>query len=188
MNAYDDGDEVVLDVHRYDQLLFMSPDGGGSASRDGQVARLHRFRLDRATGAVRQSALDDHEGEFPRVDERLVGRKHRYGYFATTGPEGNPTLLPEFSAVAKIDLERGSKVELRPHGKGNGCGEPVFVPRAADADEDDGYVLYLAYDGERHASELVIASARDFAGEPVARVLLPHRVPYGFHGNWAADV
>ena len=55
------------------------------------------------------------------------------------------------------------------------------------ADEDDGWVLYLAYDSARNASELVVVPSRDFTGEPVARVLLPHRVPYGFHGNWVSD-
>ena len=189
LNAYDDGDSVVVDVHRYQQLLFMNPESSRDPDwRDSQVARLHRFTMNLASGAVRSEALDDHEGEFPRVDERLVGRKHRFGYFATTGPEGNPTLQPLFTAVAKIDLERGSRVEVRPHGTNNGCGEPVFVPRHDAADEDDGWVLYLAYDSERNASELVVVPSRDFTGEPGARVLLPHRVPYGFHGNWVANV
>jgi carotenoid cleavage dioxygenase len=189
LNAYDDGDEVVVDVHRYEQLLFMNPTtAADAATRDSQVARLHRFRLDRARGGLRSEPLDDHEGEFPRVDDRLVGRRHRFGYFAAAGPEGNASLRPEFTAVAKIDLERGGRVELRSHGAGNGCGEPVFVPRHDGAAEDDGYVLYLVYDDARRASELVLADARDFTGEPVARVLLPHRVPYGFHGNWVAGI
>jgi len=189
LNAYDDGDSVVVDVQRYEQLLFMNPDAARSAGRrDSQVARLHRFAMNLATGALHAQALDDHEGEFPRVDERRVGRRHRFGYFAATGPEGNPSLLPLFTAVAKIDLDRGSRVELRPHGANNGCGEPVFVPRHDAADEDDGWVLYLAYDSARNASELVVVPSRDFTGDPVARVLLPHRVPYGFHGNWVADL
>jgi carotenoid cleavage dioxygenase-like enzyme len=29
--------------------------------------------------------------------------------------------------------------------------------------------------------------AQDFAGEPVARIHLPVRVPLGFHGSWIAD-
>jgi carotenoid cleavage dioxygenase len=189
LNAYDEGDEVVLDVHRYEELLFMSPKAARSPSwRDSQVARLHRFRLDLASGAVRSTPLDDHEGEFPRVDERLVGRRHRFGYFAAVGPEATANLLPEFTSIAKIDLERGGRVEVRPHGAGNGCGEPVFVPRRDDAAEDDGWVLYLAYDRDRNASELMVLDARDIGGEPVARVRLPHRVPYGFHGNWVAGV
>jgi carotenoid cleavage dioxygenase-like enzyme len=188
MNAYEEGEGVVLDVHRYERLQFMSPSAARNHEwRDQQVARLHRWRLDLARGGLRSEPLDDHEGEFPRIDERRVGRKHRFGYFAVVGPEGNQTLQPEFTSVAMIDLERGGRVDVRAHGAGNGCGEPVFVPRHEDAAEDDGWVLYLAYDHDRNASELVVADAREFDSEPVARVMLPHRVPYGFHGNWVGD-
>src|SRR4029453_13791319 len=39
LNAYDDGDEVVLDVHRYEQLRFMGPEAARSPSlRDAQIA------------------------------------------------------------------------------------------------------------------------------------------------------
>ncbi|MEM7591792.1 MAG: carotenoid oxygenase family protein, partial [Cyanobacteria bacterium P01_A01_bin.83] len=33
-------------------------------------------------------------------------------------------------------------------------------------------------------SELVVIDAQNVASEPVARVLIPQRVPYGFHGAW----
>jgi len=39
----------------------------------------------------------------------------------------------------------------------------------------------------RNGSDLVIIDASDFTGPPVARIALPQRVPYGFHGNWIAD-
>ena len=188
MNAYEENGTVTLDVHRYEQLLFMDPSSARNPDwRGKQVARLHRWQLDLAAGTIRSQALDDHEGEFPRVDERLVGRKHRFGYFAAVGPEGNPTLHPEFTSVAKIDLERGGKVEVRAHGEGNGCGEPVFVPRSEGAAEDDGWVVYLSYDRARNASDFTILDARDIAGEPVAKIRIPQRVPYGFHGNFVAD-
>jgi carotenoid cleavage dioxygenase-like enzyme len=188
MNAYEEGNVVTLDVLRYEQLLFMDPSSARNPDwRDKQIARLHRWQLDLAAGTIRSQPLDDHEGEFPRIDERLVGRKHRFGYFAAIGPEGNPTLRPEFTSVAKIDLDRGGKVEVRAHGEGNGCGEPVFVPRSEGAAEDDGWVVYLAYDRERNASDFMILDARDVTGEPVAKIRIPERVPYGFHGNWIAD-
>jgi carotenoid cleavage dioxygenase len=62
----------------------------------------------------------------------------------------------------------------------------VFIPRRPDSAEDDGYVMYLAYDRDQNTSELVVLAARALLAEPIARVLLPHRVPYGFHGNWLA--
>jgi carotenoid cleavage dioxygenase len=36
----------------------------------------------------------------------------------------------------------------------------------------------------RDGSDLVVIDASDFTAQPVARIKLPHRVPYGFHGNW----
>jgi carotenoid cleavage dioxygenase len=47
--------------------------------------------------------------------------------------------------------------------------------------------MALVYVPERNASDLVVLSAQDFTGAPVARVHLPVRVPFGFHGNWVPD-
>jgi carotenoid cleavage dioxygenase len=69
-------------------------------------------------------------------------------------------------------------------GQGSGAGEPLFVPRSATSAEDDGWVIVLVYDAVRNASDFHVLDAKDIAGEPVATVRLPHRVPYGFHGNW----
>jgi carotenoid cleavage dioxygenase len=185
MNAYDEGNETVLDVCRYPRLLFMSPKGARNPQYDDgeEGARLHRWRIDRRTGSVRSTPLDDRAGEFPRVDERLLGRRHRWGYLAAVGPEGPEGGKPVFTAVHRHDLERGT-TDVRTFGPGNGVGEPLFVPRHDGAAEDDGYVLVLAYDRERNASDFHVLDARHIAGEPIATVRLPHRVPYGFHGNW----
>jgi carotenoid cleavage dioxygenase len=36
-------------------------------------------------------------------------------------------------------------------------------------------------------SDVVILDAQDFAGDPIATIRLPVRVPFGFHGGWAPD-
>jgi len=186
MNAYEDGDAIVLDVARYGRLDFMSPGAvEDPAYRDENAARLHRWRIDLARGGVASTPLDDIVAEFPRVDERRLGRRHRFGYMAAREPELNDGAQPLWTAVRKYDLARGAVTERR-FGPGNGVGEPLFVPRSEAAAEDDGWVLVLAYDAARDTSDFCILDAQDIAGEPVARVRLPHRVPYGFHGNWAA--
>jgi carotenoid cleavage dioxygenase len=68
------------------------------------------------------------------------------------------------------------------------CDAPVvaewpFVPRSEAIDEDDRYVI----DAKRNASDVVVLSARDFSGPPLAVVELPVRVPFGFHGDWIPD-
>jgi all-trans-8'-apo-beta-carotenal 15,15'-oxygenase len=67
-------------------------------------------------------------------------------------------------------------------------GEPIFVPRPGRRDEDDGWLLALAYDGARHRSDLYILDARDVESEPLAVARLPHHVPYGFHGTFTTRI
>jgi carotenoid cleavage dioxygenase len=86
--------------------------------------------------------------------------------------------------LLKYDLESGKSWAL-PMGPGNGAGEPVFA--RAGKGEDEGYILTFVYDAARDASDLVIIDAQRFEHGPVARVHLPRRVPYGFHGSWIAD-
>jgi len=47
----------------------------------------YRFALDMKEGSVKQSQTDDEVNEFPRIDDRIAGFKHRYGYFAAGRPE-----------------------------------------------------------------------------------------------------
>ena len=56
-----------------------------------------------------------------------------------------------------------------------------------DSAEDAGWAMGLVYDDTADRSDLVILDATDPGGEPVARVHLPRRVPYGFHGSWISD-
>ncbi|KAI5072056.1 hypothetical protein GOP47_0012162 [Adiantum capillus-veneris] len=65
-------------------------------------------------------------------------------------------------------------------------GEPMFVPRSSDsfAQEDDGYVLTFMHNEKSNKSELLILDASSASLDIVARVKLPARVPYGFHGTF----
>jgi hypothetical protein len=60
------------------------------------------------------------------------------------------------------------------------------APAHSGASELSGWYLSYVYDPVRDGSDLVVIDASDFRGKPVARVQLPQRVPYGFHGNWIA--
>lgn len=173
MNAYDspDDDTIVLDVVRHQKMFatdHLGPNEGPPT--------LDRWTVDLADGKVRESRIDDRGQEFPRVDERLVGKRHRYGYApqVTTGADTTGTLL-------KHDLIGNGSVS-RSFGAGKAVGEFVFHPATTDAAEDDGVVMGYVYDRASDRSELAILDAGTL--EDVARIHLPHRVPAGFHGNW----
>jgi carotenoid cleavage dioxygenase-like enzyme len=179
LNAYDvtDGgrDQVVIDLVRHPRMFATLLNGPYEG-----LPSLERWTIDLDAGKVSTDVLDDRGQEFPRIDERLTGRPHRYGYAAAFGQgiEHGPAL--------KHDLAAGTREEHH-YGDGRVTLEPVFVPRSASAAEDDGWVMSYVYDATTDRSDIVILDAGDFAGEPVATVHLPVRVPFGFHGSWLPD-
>jgi carotenoid cleavage dioxygenase-like enzyme len=181
MNAYDDGDRIVLDVVRHPRMFDTVRNGPNEGA-----PTLDRWTIDLTGSKVIEERLDDRAQEFPRVDERLVSRRHRYGYAAAADDLIIDGVDRSRAGLIKHDLDKGS-TEVHDFATGVGPAEGVFVPSSPDAGEDDGYVLAIVYDTERDSSDLVILAAQDFTAEPVARVQLPQRVPFGFHGNWVAD-
>jgi carotenoid cleavage dioxygenase len=176
LNTYDTPDgRVVMDVVRHPRMFATDHNG----PNDGPP-RLDRWTIDPAAGKVLEETFDDHQQEFPRLDERLVGKRNRYGYAASVGTKWmhGPAL--------KHDLDAGTTTE-RSFGSSRVGMEPVFVPTSPDAPEDDGWLLCLTYDAANDSSDLEIWHAQDFTGPAVATVHLPQRVPFGFHGNWIAD-
>jgi carotenoid cleavage dioxygenase len=177
VNAYEtEGGEVVADVVRHPRIHEFDRHG----PNEGRPV-LMRWTLDRARGRLTESLLDEHGAEFPRIDDRRGGQEYRYGYAAHWWGDkvGSGPLY-------KHDVHTG-RTEVHDFGPSYSAMEPVFVPRSGATAEDDGYVLAYVYDAERNTSDVVILSAQDFAGPPLAVVELPVRVPFGFHGSWVPD-
>lgn len=171
MNSFDMADgRIQLDICKHETMF----NAVTNAPTDSPP-ELYRWILDPTKGTVSEELLDDRNQEFPRVDERMVGKEARYGYtIGFVGAEG-----PAY----KRDLVT-NETEQHDFGPGRASQEMVFVPRSPDADEDDGWCLSYVHDANTNTADVVILNAQDFSGEPQAIVRLPQRVPYGFHGNW----
>lgn len=177
MNSYEDADgRVVLDVVRHPKMFDTRLDGPNEGT-----PTLDRWVIDPKGGPVKENRLDDRGQEFPRIDERLIGKPYRYGY---CGHVGDGIV---FGSLLKHDLQTGETLD-RNEGAHRQFQEPVFVPRSEDAAEDEGWVISYVHDKERNAADVVILDAQDFLGDPVAVIELPVRVPFGFHGNWAPSI
>jgi carotenoid cleavage dioxygenase len=180
LNAYEDGDEVVLLACRTEEFpdsFFMPP---GTPTRHeamiggGFAPVMYRWRLNLKTGGTREEPLDDVPTDFPRINEGLLGGRTRYGYTVNINAPNE---------LLKYDFGRGGS-ERHDHGKMRIGGECVFVPRPNAGAEDDGWLVTYVHDEGDGASEFVVIEAADFGAPPVARVRIPARVPYGFHGAW----
>jgi carotenoid cleavage oxygenase len=184
LNAYSeirDGAEVlVLDVVRYQRMFDRDRRGPGESS-----PTLDRWTINLTTGTVSTECRDDRSQEFPRINESLLGGKHRFGY--TVGLDGGflGSGRTEMStALYKHDYLTGSSA-VAPLDPALLIGEMSFVPRpSADSDaEDDGVLIGYGYHRGRDEGQLLLLDAQTC--EPMATVHLPQRVPMGFHGNWS---
>ena len=181
LNAYEEGDEVVLIACRMNSTTVLMTEDT-QPDPDGNIPRLHQWRFNLKTGTVREQMLDDVAAEFPRINEQLLGQKNRYGYIAKSAKSS----VPLFDGIIKYDLDTG-KSQTHEFGKGRYGGEPVFAPRPSATQEDDGWLVTFVHDTAEDTSELVVVNAQDITSKPVARVIIPQRVPYGFHGTWISE-
>ena len=177
MNAYDTADGgLVIDLCVYDRMF----DNNRTGPFQENLARLERWTVNPETRSVSTTVIDETPQEFPRHQGKLTTKPYRFGYCAsvTDGRPEWPTL--------KHDLVTGERWSFD-HGPGRGAGEPVFITRDGATSEDDGWLMTFVHDIPNERAELVILDAQDLSRGEVARVLLPQRVPYGFHGNWVSD-
>ncbi|MDX2229341.1 MAG: carotenoid oxygenase family protein [Leptolyngbyaceae cyanobacterium bins.349] len=187
-NAFEAGDEVVIDSICYQSLPAVEPDADFLETDFEALApgQLWRFRVNVQTGEIQRRLLEARCSEFPALHPAKVGRSHRYLYFAAAhAATGNAP----HQAISKVDVESSDRTlwSAAPWGY---VGEPVFVPRHPDHSqqvgvEDDGWVLTLVFDARIGRSAVMILDASTL--RPVARLNLRHHVPYGLHGSFTTE-
>lgn len=177
VNAYDASDgSVVIDLCVYDTMFDVHRQG----PFEDNLSRLERWTINPAHRSSSVTVIDASPQEFPRHRGALSAKPYRYGY--TAGVDATVTQWPTY----KHDLTTGQRWTFD-HGAGRSAGEAVFIGREGSTDEDDGWLMTLVHNTPKSTAELVVLDAQDFARGYVARVPLPQRIPYGFHGNWVTD-
>jgi all-trans-8'-apo-beta-carotenal 15,15'-oxygenase len=185
-NAFDDGEDVVVELVRYDCEWDDFRRMTGTVNTDPPQApqfpnsRLMQYRITKA-GTVIERELAGRACEFPQYDWRRSTHAHRYSYLACAG---GPTGL--LDSIAKIDHRTGAITSCE-FGM-SAVGEPLFVPRTHDAAEDDGWLLLLNHELIENRSQLVVLNARSLERGPLAVACLDHHIPWGFHGTYTRRV
>ncbi|CAN1278693.1 9-cis-epoxycarotenoid dioxygenase NCED6, chloroplastic [Linum perenne] len=187
-NAWEEDEEIVILGSCMDP-----PDSIFNESGDGPVrTELSEIRLNlRTNESSRKAIVTGMNLEVGQVDKRLLGRRNRFVYLAIAEP------WPKCRGIAKVNLE-SKEVRRFEYGKGRFGGEPFYVPKKVinnssssseivlrEEEEEEGYLMGFVRDEEKEKSELVIVDALTM--EQVATVMLPARVPYGFHGTFVSE-
>jgi carotenoid cleavage dioxygenase len=188
MNAWEEdtaaGRTLFMDVMQFERPpLFPLPDGRSTGNALAHLTRW-RFELDQPERRFSTERLAPQPGEFPRIDDRVNGRRHTHGWYAVGNVDRDANDPSQASSALAHWVRGQAELDLFELPLGDHLSEPVFVPRSADAPEGDGWVLALIYRGRTDTSDLVVFDAGQVSAGPVCVASLPHRVPDGFHGNW----
>ena len=185
INAYEDGNTIVLDGYfQGDPMSRPDPADGPWAGLKKMVdvhsmqARPHRWRLDLATGTTTEERMFDDISEFPSINGRVGGRRHRYAWTMTAKPGW---FL--FDGLLRLDLETGATQRHR-YPDGVYASESPMAPRPNAKSEDDGYLLTFTTDTVRDVSECHVFDAAHVDAGPIAKLRLPERISSGTHACW----
>uniref|UniRef100_A0A7N0V5X9 Carotenoid cleavage dioxygenase n=1 Tax=Kalanchoe fedtschenkoi TaxID=63787 RepID=A0A7N0V5X9_KALFE len=200
LNCFEDGDEVVVRGCRARQSIIPGPEMGldkfewfsrgfkplkstqgqnDGLSQDGSLfGRCYEWRLNTLTG------------------EEFTGSRNKYGYTQVADSVASSAAgMPKFGGLAKLYLEEpdtGSegvsssliKVKYHMFPENVFCTGAAFVPKPRGREEDDGWIISFVHNEAADISQVFIVDTKSFSSEPVAKLSLPRRVPYGFHGSY----
>ncbi|CAN6721399.1 unnamed protein product [Malus baccata var. baccata] len=88
----------------------------------------------------------------------------------------------DVSLTSEGQLEEAIKVETHMFEENSFCTGASFVPKQRGLEEDDGWVITFVHNEDTNISQAYVIDTKKFFSEPVAKITLPCRVPYGFHG------
>ncbi len=188
MNAWEEGDEIVLDGYFQEDpqpgpLKGMEPQIGqlmAYLDEHSMKPKLHRWRFNLKTGETREERLDDRILEFGSFNTQYAGERTRYLYSTYTKPGW---FL--FTGLVKHDYETGTSQTLD-FGENRFGSEAPFAPRVNAKDEDDGYLVSFITDMNENRSECIVVDAKNIEAGPVCRIMLPQRITSGTHATWAS--
>lgn len=177
-------------------VFFWWPDKHGKAPDPHTItAHMFRFKIDPLADnldlAPAETLLKE-DCEFPRIDDKYLAREYTQAFFSlkdlslptdwsTIGPRIGGG-FPPYNSIARLDVKTRQFDKYFP-GATHLVQETVFISRSKNANEGDGYLLFLVSNYDSMSSELHLVDTRDFS-KALAKVYLPLRLRAGLHGNW----
>lgn len=187
LNAYEEGDEIVLDGYFQDEPMPRNFEGAPAGyermmsylDQYKMGTHLHRWRFNLRTGETTEQRLDNRVLEFGMFNQRYATKPYRYVYSAVQVPG-----LFLFNGYVKHDVVSGESWQIALP-EGQFASEAPFAPRLKAKSEDDGYLVSFITDENTQRSEVVLIDCLRFSEGPVCRIELPHKLCSGTHSCWA---
>ncbi|KAH7524180.1 hypothetical protein FEM48_Zijuj06G0091800 [Ziziphus jujuba var. spinosa] len=166
-----------------------------ASAGDGSLfTRCYEWRLNMKTGQVTERNLTGTEFsmDFPMINGNFTGLKNRFGYTQVVDSIASSTSgMLKCGGLAKLHFEEPDRkrkfegaieVEYNMFEKNSFCSGAAFVSKKGGVEEDDGWIITFVHNEDTNLSQVYVIDTKKFSSDPVAKITLPCRVPYGFHG------
>ncbi|MGB3796438.1 MAG: carotenoid oxygenase family protein [Alteraurantiacibacter sp.] len=195
MNAWQDGTKIhfVTPESKNNFFPFFPDIHGAEFNPMEATTRLTRWTVDMASNGEEFDSIEtlsETLSEFPRIDDRYIGRKNRYTWglemdmSRPMGAEARSAGGAPMNCLFFRDMETGAEQHWWA-GETSTLQEPCFIPRTPDAPEGEGWVVQVCNRIADHRSDLLVFDAQDIGNGPIATVHVPFRLRFGLHGNFA---
>ncbi|KAI4990995.1 hypothetical protein ZWY2020_039366 [Hordeum vulgare] len=177
INCFEDGDEVVVQGLRSADSVIPGP------------------RLNKQDIVPERSELTEYDKAMKQgINDKLFSRLFEWRLNLKTKTRKS---TPKVWGFAKLCLDEREntetwaedliKMEIHRLSEDEFCSGASFVPRVGGSHEDDGWIISFVHNERTNTSQVHIIDTQKFEGAPVAKITLPQRVPYGFHGTFVHD-
>lgn len=181
INAYEEGEQIVLDMATYDHADLINSFYLGQLRGDGYPrysGQFRRYRLPLNNGkSAHYEIVTDESLDLPRINYRKANMQPYSSAYGVGLRKGSNEFVDQ---LVKVEPRTGTTHTW--HTPGHYPGEPIFVAAPDAQAEDEGVVLSVVLDAAQGTSYLLVLDAQTFS--QIARADVPHHIPFGFHGQF----
>jgi len=184
--AFDEGGKVSL----WAPMSFYKPGKAEGILGDVGESFMHRIVIDVDQRLVDIQAVAGGEHictDFPRIRDDRIGMRVQHGFSGSQSPGCDFN----FTGIMKWNFHENKLAARIEFPVGVVGGEPVFFPRGGSysscSSDDDGYIGMFLWNLQSEESTFALFDALTFAASPVVELLVPRRVPIGFHAAWITE-
>jgi carotenoid cleavage dioxygenase-like enzyme len=171
INGFEKEGKVYIDLIAYPNADIIYKVNGYPFVKNPENKVL-RLEMDLLCHTIKTRELSRAPIEFPRLNGAMIGKEYQYFYGVHIFPDGDGII--KFNPQT---LRHQHWFE-----KGLYATEPIFVPHPQARTEDEGVILTIVNNIDKKQSFLLILNAVEL--KELARVPIPHFVPFGFHGQF----